>query len=1301
MRYSLLRNYIFIIILLIVSFIEISLALTKAGNIISNTAVCSYEDQNGLPLKVYSNTIQVEVLPVFGIDITPDNQLLDGIPTENIEIPFILQNVGNTKDKYILNPKNLGGDSDDLQNLKLIIDTNQNGSFDVGEPEYNNVLPPEVNAGETLNLLVTGKIPESAQTGHIAVELDGYSKNDSTKKDLNNKATINITTDGTLKLNKSINNPNPKPSEEVKFNIDFKNLGTKTVKGTEILTDFDNDGTSETKNAVIVFDKIPQDLIYKSNSISCVPVGCIPVFKGLKDSYWKDSESEVKGNIKAVGMLLLDKGQGVLINGQRGKLEFSVKIKDFAPSKTVTNIAEGIYKNQNGRQDVKSNPVNIKIQKVVKVVVDDVDDNGSYTGNGTPSDPDDLTAIDHASSGIWVEFNNEIWNLGNTKDIINVELDRSKSKNLPSEYIIQFLNTDKTPIVDTNLDGKLDVGEIDPGSKKDLIVRVFIPDGNYDNILFAIKSTSSIDSNVFDYTFDEIKNVEAASVEVFTTIRTQISGGDTVKKEPLKEAKVIVYEYDDKNRIIRIKKFFTDKDGAIIYDENGDTYTLYNWMRDGYSYRMTTLGEYKNFPYYLTPIFRKAYFDSVNNQNEEKCWNEKGNEISCEANTVKVKIKVTGQNKKLLVIPLDPAGYVYDAVTLEKVDGACVTFYKCDTQDCNSYKAVNQSLLDLYPDGIHSQENPQLSGNKDKTGNPVGKSAGAFEFRFKDYKSKYDGWYFIQVTFDCDLPATDHTLKDKYQEVLLKNTLPVEKKNLLKKTEVWDPYSGDVYQGELFYIDASFPGAILLRIPLISNSVKPIEVEKQASVSTASVGDYIKWTIKIKNPNDTQHFYDVSIYDQLPREFKYKSDSSKMDGTKVSDPQVLSDGSLKWQLPILEPGEEKTLTFYTITTATLSQGTKKNVAFSTGWINPSHSAKVGSNTAIAEVKLIRGIFSDKAYIFGKVFIDDNDNRIQDKNEAGIKGVKIYMEDGRYAITDSEGKYHFDNVIPGTHVLKVDKTTIPENGKLKIINNRNSGDPDTAFADVFPGDLFKVNFRLVPDNPKVKLDVESEYQVIHTKYGKVSVERVVDSILEDPTSLKIIIVNSLYIKNDSKTPLYELNYVEDSPLKPGKGSVYLNNSPFEDPEIIGTKFKWIIPLIMPNSQVVLKWNSEVPEKDSKVQAELSFNIKPTGQPKKMNVKVPVVLTFVKPEVFNLTIYFDFGKYHLSDDAKKSLEKIAEFLRKKDYKKIYINLKSYTDAVRVVSSAVGYEKNIQLSKKRAKAVLDYLRSLLIDTKKVEIK
>jgi hypothetical protein len=134
-----------------------------------------------------------------------------------------------------------------------------------------------------------------------------------------------------------------------------------------------------------------------------------------------------------------------------------------------------------------------------------------------------------------------------------------------------------------------------------------------------------------------------------------------------------------------------------------------------------------------------------------------------------------------------------------------------------------------------------------------------------------------------------------------------------------------------------------------------------------------------------------------------------------------------------------------------------------------------SNVATAGVLIDGGVFSEDAYIIGKVFLDCNHNQINDEDESGIPGVRLYMEDGTYVITDEEGKYSLYGITPKTHVLKLDKSSLPRGAQLEVLSNRNAGDPGSVFVDVKNGELHKANFAVSSCVPDVLTDITLRYQ----------------------------------------------------------------------------------------------------------------------------------------------------------------------------------------------------------------------------------
>jgi large repetitive protein len=85
--------------------------------------------------------------------------------------------------------------------------------------------------------------------------------------------------------------------------------------------------------------------------------------------------------------------------------------------------------------------------------------------------------------------------------------------------------------------------------------------------------------------------------------------------------------------------------------------------------------------------------------------------------------------------------------------------------------------------------------------------------------------------------------------------------------------------------------------------------------------------------------------------------------------------------------------------------------------------------------------------------------VQDHEEVGVPGVRFYLEDGTYLVSDVEGKYSLCGISPTTHVLKADATTLPVGAALDTLDNRNAGDPDSRFLDPRNGELHRGDFAI--------------------------------------------------------------------------------------------------------------------------------------------------------------------------------------------------------------------------------------------------
>lgn len=258
--------------------------------------------------------------------------------------------------------------------------------------------------------------------------------------------------------------------------------------------------------------------------------------------------------------------------------------------------------------------------------------------------------------------------------------------------------------------------------------------------------------------------------------------------------------------------------------------------------------------------------------------------------------------------------------------------------------------------------------------------------------------------------------------------------------------------GGVFTLTSSSP-ALNIDIPidpLLSQS--GLMVQKTARDSSIELGDFTNYSITVSNQGDVLA-RDVKLQDSLPRGFSYVPNTMRIDGKPVVDPEGGKGPYLTLGLGNLAVNASAKIEYRVLVGPNALNGDGINRARAVDGFGLS------SNEAQAKVKVRPGVFSTDAFVVGKVYSDCNRNGIQDKGELGVPGVRIYMEDGSYVITDREGKYDFYGVSAKTHVLKIDRTTLPAGVELLTQSNRNAGDPSSRFVDVKHGELHRADFAM--------------------------------------------------------------------------------------------------------------------------------------------------------------------------------------------------------------------------------------------------
>ena len=250
-------------------------------------------------------------------------------------------------------------------------------------------------------------------------------------------------------------------------------------------------------------------------------------------------------------------------------------------------------------------------------------------------------------------------------------------------------------------------------------------------------------------------------------------------------------------------------------------------------------------------------------------------------------------------------------------------------------------------------------------------------------------------------------------------------------------------------------------------------LEKTTQSPIAAPGDFIEYTLTLSNATGAGAANGVMLDDLLPPGFRYVEGSSRLDSGNVADPSMGSDGrSLQYSVGDVAAGTSLRLRYVALVGPGAQTGEAVNTAV----------ARVGtgteSNTARAVVQIVEDLFRDKSFLVGRLVLGSCDEDVANDLE-GVSGVRIYLEDGRYSLTDENGRYHFEGLEPGVHVVQVDLDSMPQRYELVACedNSRFSGREYSRFVDLRGGTLWRADFYARPvQAPSGHVDVALQQNV---------------------------------------------------------------------------------------------------------------------------------------------------------------------------------------------------------------------------------
>jgi uncharacterized repeat protein (TIGR01451 family) len=414
-------------------------------------------------------------------------------------------------------------------------------------------------------------------------------------------------------------------------------------------------------------------------------------------------------------------------------------------------------------------------------------------------------------------------------------------------------------------------------------------------------------------------------------------------------------------------------------------------------------------------------------------------------------------------LPLDPSGVIYDSLTRKPIAGATVKL---------SAPSGFSSAIHLIggPTALEQVTGPagyyQFLLTAEGVKFCAAQSGGACEFSLSmnpptGYLSPPSTLIPPSLTVGaCSLKnCLDPTGKPVFGSIYSVNSA-----NISDAPQLGQPVE---YFFALRLTDKS-PDIVNNHIPLDPPGVNASELllKKLADKTMVELGDSVGYEITLKNPTGNAMLGTV-IEDTLPTGFVYVPGSARLAGVPLADPPTRGP-KLNFALGQVAANSSAVLTYRTLAGVNALQGNGINTAI-------AKSGTTKSNNAQAKVTVSGGVFSDAAILVGKVFLDCNkDGRqgqpdeqgVRPNHESGVAGVRLFLDNGSYAITDEEGKYSIYGLAPRTYALKLDLTTLPLGAVLHSSDNRNLGDGSLRFVDPKKGELVRGDFSLISCEPEV-------------------------------------------------------------------------------------------------------------------------------------------------------------------------------------------------------------------------------------------
>lgn len=255
--------------------------------------------------------------------------------------------------------------------------------------------------------------------------------------------------------------------------------------------------------------------------------------------------------------------------------------------------------------------------------------------------------------------------------------------------------------------------------------------------------------------------------------------------------------------------------------------------------------------------------------------------------------------------------------------------------------------------------------------------------------------------------------------------------------------------GKEFRVETDTPLQIDIPVDIPPTAVM---VNKTISRSSALPGDIVIYTITVRNPDRTANARGVTVVDAPSAHLRFRPDTVRIGGARPAEGivQFAPDGSkMTIALGDIAAGGARTITYAMSVRANANAGQAENRV-------TAASRKGPEAVAATFVRIEQEDIAARMTLLGRVIAGGCTTPGKGQ---GVAGVRIVMEDGSFAVTDANGRYHFQGVMPGNHVLQAIPSTLPAGSRFVDCarSTRSAGSAISRFVSGQGGSAVSVDF----------------------------------------------------------------------------------------------------------------------------------------------------------------------------------------------------------------------------------------------------